>query len=336
MPLLVLSEEDVSTASSALTPDELMVLMALVFEHLNCQLRCIQLPLRTSITTNKHTTLFMPARIDQFGTTIKTVSVPTTGERGIHATTLVLDQQSGAVKAVINATSLTALRTAAGSALATRLLGPSDPKVLVAFGAGRQIEAHVDLLIRVFPSLDRCTIVNRSLNTRLETLLAKLRSRFPHVTFSSEELESENLENVVSEADIICTATSSTKPLFKSHWVKKGTHINLVGSYKPSMIEVDTDLIKRTGKVLVDSKEACSVEAGELIKAGLTLDDLVEVGAIVEHDGKPIKGTAQMVRCFGDVTIFKSVGVGLQDTAVAVAVLNKAVEMGLGTEVTQY
>ena len=109
------------------------------------------------------------------------------------------------------------LCTSSGSALATRLLGPTNPKVLLAFGAGRQIEAHVDLFIRVFPSLDRCTIVNRSLNARLETLLAKLRSRFPHVTFNSETLESENLENLVPEADIICTATSSTTPLFKSH-----------------------------------------------------------------------------------------------------------------------
>ena len=114
MDLLVLSAQDVSTASSSLSPETLMSMMALVFFRLHHRDR-IDMPHRTSISTNNYSALFMPARVDGNGTTIKTVSIPSVASEGVQATTLVLDERSGRVKAVVNATNLTALRTAAGN-----------------------------------------------------------------------------------------------------------------------------------------------------------------------------------------------------------------------------
>ncbi|KAH8114580.1 NAD-binding protein [Phellopilus nigrolimitatus] len=342
MSLLVLSAGDVSAVSSELSPNVLLSLMALVFVRLHSQQR-IAIPQRTSISTKAYNTLFMPARVDDFGTTIKVVSVPLGNHAGgLPATTLVLDEQTGAVKAVVNARSLTALRTAAGSALATRLVGPDVPHVLLVFGAGKQIEAHVDLLIRTFPSLKSCTIVNRSFNSRLESLHASLQSRFTHIRFVMEcaigasGTNLFDLQRAVLSADIICTATSSTQPLFKSSWVKAGAHINLVGSYTPDMVEVEVELIKRAGKIMVDSKEACQLEAGELIRAKVLVEDMVEVGEMTGLDGQGISETIMKMKAAGDVTIFKSVGVGLQDTAIASAVVDKAISMGVGTQIVTY
>ncbi|OCB84065.1 NAD-binding protein [Sanghuangporus baumii] len=336
MDLAVFSAQDVELATSAISPELLVALMGRVFNRFHSQDR-ISLPHRTSITTDAYSVLFMPARIDDFGTTIKTVSVPgpNSGD-GVQATTLLLDEETGAVKAIVNATSLTALRNAAGSVLATQLLGPSNPRTLLAFGAGQQIAAHAKLFLRTMSSLDRCIIVNRSSNSRLASLRTALQSQFPNVDITTGDPSTLNLESVVSSADVICAATSSTKPLFEAHWVKSGTHINLVGSYTPAMAEADVEMIKRAGKILVDSKEACLVEAGEIIAANLATKDLVEIGEAVTSNGKGIPDIITAVKEAGDVTIFKSVGIGLQDTAITGAVVQMCSSMGLGTKIPGY
>ena len=178
--------------------------------------------------------------------------------------------------------------------------------------------------------------MNRSQNLRTEALRANLQSQFPAVLFSLYGLESPDLQDVVSCADVICTATPSRQPLFKSSWVKAGTHINLVGSYTPEMMEVEADLLRRAGKLLVDSKEACLLEAGEIINAAVGLKDLVEVGEVIEQDGKAVSDAVQILKRAGDVTIFKSVGVGLQDTVITTKILEAAMSLGLGTRVNRY
>ncbi|KAI5117243.1 hypothetical protein M0805_001561 [Coniferiporia weirii] len=344
MSLFVLTENDVSAISTTFAPNMLMSLMAFVFVKLHSR-KQVALPQRTTINTDTYSALFMPARVGGYGTVVKVVSIQKqmgSIREGISATTLVLDEQTGAVRAVVNARSLTALRTAAGSALATRLIGPTAPRTLLLFGAGKQIEAHADILIRVFPSLDHCIIVNRSPNARLENLRTCLQTRFPRVQFTSgcamDAVGSTifDLPHAVSSADIICTATPSIQPLFKSSWVKVGAHVNLIGSYTSDMIEVEDNLIRRAGKVLVDSKEACQSEAGELIKAGIAIEDLIEIGEVVETNGEGIPESLSKVKAAGDITIFKSVGVGLQDAAIAGAIIEKGLLMGLGTHIAAY
>lgn len=116
MSLLVLSNSDVNSITSTLSPEELMTLMASVFASLS-DLQGVCSPHRTSIQTHNHKVLFMPSRIDSIGTAVKVVSVPTSVEaapRGLPASTLMMDEVTGSVRAIVNAKNLTAIRTAAG------------------------------------------------------------------------------------------------------------------------------------------------------------------------------------------------------------------------------
>ena len=213
---------------------------------------------------------------------------------------------------------------------------------MVAFGAGRQIKAHADLHLRAFPSFNSCTIVNRTDNPRLHELAASLRQSHPSVVFNTLNLTDSHLKEAVQNADVICTATSSETPLFPSEWVSPGTHLNLVGSFTPQMHEVDSELISRTWKVVVDARDACVIEAGELIAAGKTIEPhkyLIELGELVQkgEDGTvvPVE-LPQELRAPDGVTIFKSVGVGLQDVAIASLVLSRAESSGYGTRIENY
>ncbi|KZT66928.1 NAD(P)-binding protein [Daedalea quercina L-15889] len=361
MSLLVTSVEDVRRIATTFKPQELTDLMAQVFyslsnaDKLGGPASNIHQPHRISVPVTNHTTLFMPSRIEPFGTAVKVVSVPTSTApqsvkaAGLPGTTLVLDEISGSVKAVVNSRQLTALRNAAGSLLATRLLlHPSaQPRVLVAFGAGAQIAAHITLFLKYFSSITSCTVFNRSVNARLSNLISTLRVENGAADIEARALpgdvEDPAFRKVVQDADLIVTATSSTAPFFPSSYVKPGAHLCLIGSYKPDMHEVDTALIKRAGRVVVDSRAACLVEAGELIAAGLGPADLVEIGELVEPtesaDDPTWTAREELVREIrepGDVTIFKSVGVGVQDVAIACAVASKAERENIGTIIADY
>ncbi|KAJ3507145.1 hypothetical protein NLJ89_g6469 [Agrocybe chaxingu] len=389
MSLLVLSASDVDALVSEFTPLDLQLLMARVFAQFSkptagkeAEKKAdsgIYMPPRLSVPMPKHTVLFMPARLgaalNQFaappanfrGTAVKVVSVPKLGDpRGLPGTTLVLDEATGAAKAVVNARKLTALRNAAGSLLSTSLVGPSDPQTLVTFGAGKQIESHIDLHLRRFPSIKQCTIVNRTLNERASSLRDTVSSRFPSVAFQllasdpNSVLNSTEIEQAVRSANLIVCATSSTQSLFPSSWVKDGTHIILIGSYTPAMREVDEALIRRSLKpdssrstdLIVDSREACLHEAGELIAAKLDPSHMVEIGELVPTDDEgnvDIQAYSSLIEekrprrdgggFDGPVTIFKSVGVGIQDVAIASAVVNKALSFSggrIGTQIASY
>lgn len=228
--------------------------------------------------------------------------------------------------------------------MATKLFAKPSSTHLALFGAGAQILYHARLIIYLFPSITHCTIVNRRINDRLSQLVNNLQSEFPGVTFNSGSFtpdpatssapNSFDLEATVQSADIICTATPSTTSLFRSEWVKPGTHLNLVGSYTPQMREIDDDLVRRAGLVLVDSREACLAEAGEIISTGLTNAELVELGELVNSQGETEHEKCQGVKDAGAVTIFKSVGVGIQDSAIVSLVVKRAEELGIGSRVS--
>ncbi|KAJ7582530.1 hypothetical protein C8J56DRAFT_955029 [Mycena floridula] len=356
MSLLVLSSAAVRRVSASLKPADVERLMAEVFFALSGSAGTCSSPLRTAISMKQHKTLFMPARLDSIGTAIKVVSVPTLpgDQRGLPATTLVLDENTGAVKAIVNARSLTALRNAGGSLLSTTLIGPKAPSHIVVFGAGNQIQAHLELHLRAFTSIHFCTVVNRHGNDRLAALLVSLKQQFSHVTFksiiSSAEAEEGRIEvkDALSTADIIVCATSSNRPLFPSSWVRSGTHIILIGSYTKDMREVDDALVRRalSGQLLVESRSAAIAEAGELISAGVIPEDVVELGELVNRTGFLSDQYTSVPRVLGEndfsgVTLFKSVGIGIQDVAIASMVVERAHVMlakgeKLGTSIEDY
>ncbi|KAF8906994.1 hypothetical protein CPB84DRAFT_1813635 [Gymnopilus junonius] len=322
MSLLVLSAPDVDAIVSTLSPEDLQLLMAKVFFRLSNPLwnTSISMPPRIVFPTANHTALFMPARIGppsltKLGdTAIKVVCVPKNADpRGLPGTTLVLDEATGGIRAVVNARKLTALRNAAASLLSTSLVGPSNPLTVVSFGAGQQIDAHLDLHIRHFPSISQCTIVNRTLNDRTRSLGDKLTTRFPHVKATV------TIREAVQKADIVICATSSTLPLFPSSWVKTGTHVILIGSYKPSMREVDRALVLRS---LSHQDE----------KGDLNMEAYRRLLSIARNPPTVIDDYE------GPITLFKSVGIGLQDVAIAGAVVDKALSLGkkIGTQIEDY
>ncbi|KZO95746.1 NAD-P-binding protein [Calocera viscosa TUFC12733] len=345
MSLIILSAKDVDQVIQKATPQELLRLMGKVFAALqqeypdNVSPHPVQLPHRLTVHMPSHTTLFMPSRLASAGgTAMKVVSIPLGhSHNGLPATTIVMDEESGRVRAVVNARSLTAVRTAAGSALAVSLIGPPEPERLVLFGAGLQMLHHGLILLRMYPSIRSCTVVNRTGNARLESVMKALAKAFPKVllrSLSSSDRENEAaIRHCVSDAHIICSATSSTTPLYESDWVQSGTCIVLVGSYKPTMHEIPYKLVKRASIVVVDSASACLQEAGELIAAELKPSDLVELGDLLDDEGLPLAGAVDIAKTEGDVTIFKSVGIGLQDVSIASLVVEAAISMGLGTEI---
>jgi ornithine cyclodeaminase/alanine dehydrogenase-like protein (mu-crystallin family) len=276
----------------------------------------IQVPHRSTLTTSTQSTLVMPSRAeDLLG--CKFVGVPKEGSDGLSGSTVVLDAESGKVKGLVNARKLTALRNAcgwsshlllrirliSGSALSVRAVPPKrEPPNLLIFGSGAQAHAHATVFLRLFATLESCTIIVRQPTTRSEALLSELKTQFPKITLTtgSSEDTSFNLSQAVHNANIILTLVPTTTPLFNSVDVTSGTHLVLVGSYKPEMRDVDDDLIRRGGLIVVDSKEACKKESGEIISAGLQSEDMIELGAVLGKE-------EQDLRTVGDVTIFKSV-----------------------------
>ncbi|KAJ3530375.1 hypothetical protein NM688_g7720 [Phlebia brevispora] len=343
MSLLVLSATDVDEVITKFDANELVDLMVKVFAALSAKSQQsmsaehVSIPHRSTITSSRHNILFMPSRLPEIGTAIKIVSVPVASappevkRRGLPASTMVIDDATGDVVAVVNARKLTALRNAASSLLATRILLPSDasPQSLVAVGAGAQIFAHIALFLSAYPSIRTCKVFNRTFNDRLNKLLVTLRAQHPSVTIDGYQLTEDIVyANAIREANIIITATSATVPLFPASYVSPGTHLCLIGSYTPTMHEIDSELVRRAGKIVVDYKEGAMAEAGELIAANVSSTDILELGEMIStyplgaSPGWAVEPSkVRQVRESGDVTIFKSVGVGVQDVAIAHAVV---------------
>ncbi|KAL7410587.1 hypothetical protein BDY24DRAFT_399533 [Mrakia frigida] len=283
----------------------------------------------------------MPSRASAVGgTACKIVSVPRSSADtdGLPATTFVLDEQSGKVVGVVNAAELTGVRTAAGSAVASRMLlekGEERTK-LVVFGAGVQAFWHTHLHLLLFPSLSTVSFLARpssSPSDRLLSLIAKLQPLHPNVTFEHSSREGFDRGQAVHNADIIICCTPSQIPLFPPTQPRSGTHIVLIGSYKPFMLEVAPEMLSnRAGVVFVDGIEETKAEAGEL--QGYE-GEVCEVGSVLGEENEGEEGRARWEKAGGELTIFKSVGLAVQDVSITRLVFDKAKELGLGVE-TEY
>ncbi|OAD67459.1 hypothetical protein PHYBLDRAFT_90295, partial [Phycomyces blakesleeanus NRRL 1555(-)] len=284
-----------------------------------------QAPLRVSVTTDNHKVLFMPSRLDQT-TSIKVVSVPTrdNDSRGLPASIMVLDQDTGAVETIMNAGALTAVRTAAGSGLATRYYANPDAKTLVVLGAGAQGRSHIDIMLAVRPSIERVMVWNRGASRR-EALVKAIQTDYPSLIVKGVTESDGSLERAVNEADIVCTCTNASQPVLRGAWLKSGVHLNCVGSYTMEMHEVDAETVKRAETIVVDSISACAAEAGELVKSSKS-DQWLEMGDVVKSPELQAKATEARKT----ITLFKSVGISVQDSAIAGLMNKRAKDAGLG------
>ncbi len=323
--MLILSHHDVR---QALPMREAVEAMKRAFAQLSTGQA--EVPLRVPVHVPRHNglTLFMPAYLaadDQMA--VKIVSVfndnPARGLPLIHALVVVIDAGTGAPMAAMEGASLTALRTGAASGAATDLLARPDATVVAVFGAGVQGRTQLEAVCAVRPI--REAWVYDVDPRRAQAYAGEMSGRLGipvHVAASPA--------GAVRRADVVCTATTSTTPVFDDADVRPGTHINAVGAYTPQMREVPTETVLRA-RVVIDHRTASLAEAGDLlipIREGRMTEDHIwaELGEIVVGL-KPGRLSPD------EITLFKSVGVAVQDVAAAAAVLEAARRQNLGVEV---
>lgn len=280
-------------------------------------------PLRSRVPTSNGVTLLMPAFLHESAELgVKIVSVygdnPARGLPVVSAAVLVLDPETGLPKALMDGTSLTAIRTGAGGGLAADLLARKDSHTVALFGAGVQARAQLKAVLAV-RDIRRVSIISRTRQSaqNLADEIAGWENSL-HVTLDKTS------SDAVKNADIIIAATTSSTPIFDGKDIRPGTHITGVGSYTPQMQEVDAMTVQRA-RVVVDSREAVLAEAGDIIIPGAEI--AAELGEIVN-------GTAAGRQSVTEITFFKSVGVAVQDAVAAAEVLSAAEKLNLGTMVT--
>lgn len=321
--MLILSDADVRRALpiTAAIESQRKAFTALAAGHAD-------LPLRTPIpvAAEQAVALFMPARVaDDLGAKIVSV-FPRNSGRGlptVHGVVILMDANTGRPSALMGAASLTALRTAAASGLATDLLANADARTAAIIGTGAQAATHLLAVCAIRP-VERVCVFSRD-PEHVRAFIARMQPEVP-----ARLLAASAPDEAVREADVVCAATTSATPVFDGRRIKAGAHVNGVGSYTAQMQEVDMEVVRRASRVFVDRREAALAEAGDVVIAlrrGVIREtDLIELGTVAT--GKQPGRTAPDA-----ITFFKSVGVAVQDVTAAGEVFRRAVEMNLGKEI---
>lgn len=288
-------------------------------------------PLRTRLPIQPHEglSLFMPAYV-QTGTdealAVKIVSLfPQNPQRGlayIQAAVLVLEADTGRALALLEGSSLTAIRTGAGSGAAIDILSRPESRVLAVFGAGAQGRAQAEAACTV-RKIETVWVYDANAE-QSKKFAAEMAGRGP---IPKDVRVAENPAQALREADIVCTATTSFTPVFSDRDLKRGAHVSAIGSYTPEMQEIPAETVARA-RVVVDSISATLAETGDLVKpiqAGLITEAHIyaELGEIV-LGRKPGRQTGE------EITFFKSVGIAVQDAMAAQVALKNADKMGIG------
>lgn len=280
------------------------------------------LPLRTGIPVGKKgLTLTMPAYLAEEKTLgLKVVSVFPDNVRhnkpSINGTILLLDATTGEPLVLMDAGYLTALRTGAISGLATKYFSQDKPSTVAIIGAGVQAITQLEAVAAV-RQVEQVLVWSRHPESARK--FAKDMEPFYDVQVC------EQLSSALKRADIICTATGSTEPLVHVHDLQFHAHINAIGSHSPSMQEISGEVLQKA-IVIVDQLEAAMSEAGEIIRAveqqKLKRESLIELGPWL------LKKASHFQE---QLTVFKSVGLAIQDLGVAQVVYQNALKMNLGS-----
>jgi alanine dehydrogenase len=292
------------------------------------------LPLRINITPPDGLSLYMPAYLKEMkALACKVVTVYKNNPTKHNLPTtigkvLFQDPETGDVKCIMDGGYLTAIRTGAASGVATKYLARKDKsagggQVAGIFGAGVQAKMQLwaTALARDISHAVVYDISDENVNKFIKELSEILELEI-HKAKSPDE--------ILSQSDIICTATSSANPIFDGSKVREGTHINGIGSHTPGARELDSAIIKRC-KFIGDSKTACLSEAGDImipLKNGEITEEhfYAELGELITGK-KPGRVNDK------EITLFKSNGLAIQDAAAAKLVYDKAVEKGIGKKI---
>jgi ornithine cyclodeaminase/alanine dehydrogenase-like protein (mu-crystallin family) len=259
-------------------------------------------PVRAVLPVAPHQGFFgvMPAYADGgaggLGAKLVTFYPQNVGIHTHHALIVMFKAETGEPLAVMDGRLITEMRTAAASAVATQLLARADASVLAILGSGVQAKSHLAALrhVRAFKEV-------RVWSPRNAPAFAQ-RHGVSAVATAPE---------AVRGADVVVVAANATTPVLQGRWLSPGTHVNAIGATRPEWRELDDDLVT-TARIFVDSREAALRESGDVIAAR---SELTEIGAVVA-------GVAPGRRTAQEITLFKSVGVAVEDVAAAALVLD--------------
>jgi alanine dehydrogenase len=254
-------------------------------------------PLRTVLSISAHNGFLgvMPASGRALGAKLVTFYPENKQMPTHHAMILLFRPETGEPLAVMDGRLITEMRTAAVSAAATKLLARTDIKTLTILGSGVQARSHLEAL-RLVRSFDEVRVWSPRNAERFA------REFNIHATHSVEE--------AVREADLIVVATSAVTPVLRGDWLAPGVHINAVGATRPNWRELDDEVLHRS-TIYVESREPALKESGDVIAAD---KELVEIGEVIAGKQRGRKSADQ-------ITLFKSVGVAIEDIATAELVL---------------
>lgn len=236
---------------------------------------------------------------------------------------VLFDPNDGSLLSIMAADTITRLRTGAASGVATKYLAREDSRTLGLYGAGVQARTQLEGVasVRSIREVKAYDVSKERLETFRKQMSAKLGIDITTFDDASEP----------ASADIVVTATTSDKPFLMSRWVRAGTHINAMGANAPAKSEIDPSLAKRA-KIFVDFKEQVLAEAGDII-------DMIRSGELKESDisaelGELVIGAKEGRSDAEEITLFKSVGVAIEDLALALEVYERARKQGIGKEIT--
>lgn len=243
------------------------------------------------------------------GTAVKLISVRSGNrERGlpnIHALVTWLDGATGQPKFLIDGTAVTALRTGAASGVATDVLAAGDSSVLAMIGAGGQASDQIRAICAVRP-IEEIRIVSQT-GTTAEALAQVMASELPGVRLRAVR----TIAEATASADVVCCATNSTEPVLTGDHLGGRVHVNAIGSYRPDMRELAPEALAQASMLVVDDVAATMLEAGEIIDAvasgAIAQPAIIELGQLLLQPPADVQG----------LTIFKSVGIAVQDWGIA-------------------
>lgn len=276
-------------------------------------------PLRTQVELpdGKGTLLLMPGlRQGGIGSSVKLVTVvpdnPARGLPTVQSLVVWLDATTGRPLAVLDGETVTAMRTGAASGVATRLLARTDAATAAVLGAGGQAEWQVRAVLAARP-IRRVMVFARTREAR-EDFAERMRD-----ATGAEVEAAASAEEAVRAADVVCCATTASEPVLDAAWLRPGVHVNGIGAFRRGMVELPPELFARAALVAVDARQAALAEAGDVLAAieagAMREDELVEIGGVPAHYANERDPEA--------ITVFKSVGLAIQDVAAAELIVRR-------------
>ena len=246
---------------------------------------------------------------------------PAIGKDAHQGAVMLFSRETGELMALMNASEITATRTAAVSAVATRLLAREDAHQLAIIGAGVQARTHLSALDAV-RSIKHARVACRNIEHAQE-LVRKVQPRF---SFPIEAVGSN--EEAVRGADLIVTATSSQEPVVNKDWIAPGAHVNAIGTHSPSSREIDGATMA-AARIFVDRRESALNESGDYLLAAK--EGLINADSILGEIGELLIGTKSGRNSVNEITLFKSLGLAIEDVACAEYLYEKARSQNFGT-----